>query len=79
MRVLWRYLIEVPGKALIVLVRIYQYLLSPLVGQNCRFHPSCSNYMIAAVQKYGAVRGGLRGIGRICRCHPWNPGGLDLP
>jgi putative membrane protein insertion efficiency factor len=75
----WRGLIRVPGWGLILLVKLYQLLLSPILGRHCRFQPSCSAYFIGAVQKYGLIRGGWRGICRICRCHPWNPGGYDPP
>ncbi len=71
--------VRVPSWILIGLVRVYQWTLSPLVGRQCRFYPSCSNYFIGAVQKYGAIRGTLRGIWRICRCHPFHPGGYDPP
>lgn len=64
---------------LIALVRCYQIALSPLLGANCRFQPTCSAYFIEAVRKYGAVRGGFRGMLRICRCHPFHPGGYDPP
>ena len=64
---------------LIGFVRLYQVTLSPLLGAHCRFHPSCSRYFIAAVQKYGPILGSWRGLCRICRCHPWHPGGVDLP
>jgi uncharacterized protein len=67
------------ARLLIILVRIYQWTLSPMLGQHCRFEPSCSRYFIEAVEKYGAVRGACRGIWRICRCNPWNPGGYDPP
>jgi putative membrane protein insertion efficiency factor len=60
-------------------VRGYQRLLRPVLPAVCRFQPSCSEYMILAVNKYGPVRGGWRGVRRICRCHPWNPGGYDPP
>lgn len=65
--------------ALIALVVVYQYTLSPLVGRQCRFQPTCSRYFRGAVEKYGAIRGAWRGIKRICRCHPWHPGGYDPP
>jgi uncharacterized protein len=68
-----------PRWTLIGAVRIYQYTLSPFLGRHCRFEPSCSKYFIQAVQKHGAVRGTLRGIWRICRCHPFHPGGYDPP
>jgi hypothetical protein len=76
---LLRMLVALPGRALIILVRLYQWLLSPLLGRHCRFEPSCSKYFIGAVQKYGAIRGTWRGVMRICRCHPWNLGGYDPP
>ncbi len=68
-----------PANVLIGLVRVYQYTISPLIGQRCRFYPSCSNYFIEAVRKYGAIRGSIRGVWRILRCNPWNPGGIDPP
>jgi putative membrane protein insertion efficiency factor len=74
-----QFVLRVPALTTIGLVRIYQYTLSPLVGRQCRFHPTCSNYMIAAVEKYGAFRGAWRGLRRIARCHPWHTGGVDLP
>jgi len=68
-----------PGLALIAVVRCYQWLISPLLGAHCRFEPSCSQYFIEAVRKYGVLRGGLKGVARIGRCHPWHPGGYDPP
>ena len=64
---------------LIGAIRIYQYTLSPMFGQACRFEPSCSRYMVGALQKYGLFRGLGKGILRVCRCHPWHPGGYDPP
>jgi putative membrane protein insertion efficiency factor len=72
-------LIRIPSWLLIGLVRLYQWTISPMLGRRCRFEPSCSAYFIEAVRKYGAIRGSLRGVWRICRCHPWNPGGYDPP
>jgi uncharacterized protein len=74
-----QWLWHLPGKTLIVTVRLYQWTLSPLLGQRCRFEPSCSEYFIQAVRKYGALRGTARGVARICRCHPFHPGGYDPP
>jgi putative membrane protein insertion efficiency factor len=68
-----------PANFLIALVRFYQIVLRPLLPSVCRFTPSCSEYFILAVQKYGPVRGACKGVGRICRCHPWHPGGYDPP
>jgi putative membrane protein insertion efficiency factor len=65
--------------ALIVLVRFYQVVVRPVFPAVCRFYPSCSEYFILAVHKYGPVRGAVKGLGRICRCHPWHPGGYDPP
>ncbi|MDX1964291.1 MAG: membrane protein insertion efficiency factor YidD [Pirellulales bacterium] len=76
---LWQFLLSLPALVLIGLVRLYQWTLSPWIGRYCRFSPTCSNYFIQAVRKYGAVRGAWRGTLRICRCHPWHPGGYDPP
>lgn len=70
---------RLPARTLILLVRGYQLFLSPLIGQHCRFTPSCSQYFIEAVQKYGAIRGTARGLWRICRCQPFCRGGYDPP
>jgi len=76
---LLRGLIRLPGWGLIGLVWLYKLLINPLLGHRCRFEPSCSTYFILAVRKYGAIRGAWKGICRIGRCHPWNPGGYDPP
>ena len=70
---------QLPAASLIGLARAYQWLISPMLGPHCRFEPSCSAYFVEAVRKYGAVRGSCRGLLRICRCHPWHPGGYDPP
>ena len=75
----FQWVVSVPSRILIGLVRVYQITLSPLIGQNCRFTPTCSAYTIGAIRKYGAVRGTWRGLLRILRCHPWHPGGHDPP
>jgi putative membrane protein insertion efficiency factor len=62
---------------LVWFLRGYQLLLSPMLGQKCRFYPTCSNYAIEALRAHGAARGGLLAMRRVCRCHPWNPGGVD--
>lgn len=62
---------------LLLLLRAYQLGISPFLGQNCRFYPSCSNYALEAVREHGAARGSLLAAKRLCKCHPWHPGGLD--
>ena len=79
MTVVWRCAMLLPGQVLILGVRGYQLLISPWLGQHCRFTPSCSQYFIEAVKKHGAIRGSLKGTWRICRCHPFQPGGHDPP
>jgi hypothetical protein len=71
--------LRIPALVLIGAIRLYQWLVSPLLGRRCRFEPSCSVYFIESVRKYGALRGVCRGVWRICRCNPWNPGGYDPP
>ncbi len=61
----------------IALIRFYQYAISPLIGRRCRYFPTCSEYTADAVNKYGALKGSWLGVKRICRCHPWHPGGYD--
>jgi hypothetical protein len=67
------------GGLLILAVRGYQLVLRPILPPACRFVPSCSEYFILAVRKYGPIRGAWRGVCRIGRCHPWHPGGYDPP
>ena len=62
---------------LLLLIRGYQRWISPLLGSNCRFYPTCSRYTYEAVERYGAAQGLWMGLRRVCRCHPWNPGGID--
>ncbi len=66
-------------QAIIGLVRFYQRAISPLLWNHCRFSPSCSQYMILAVEKHGVLRGVLKGLWRIARCNPFCRGGVDLP
>ena len=60
-----------------ILIRAYQLGISPLLGPRCRFYPSCSHYAIEAIESHGALRGSWLTARRICRCHPFNPGGFD--
>ena len=67
------------GRVAVFLIRGYQWTISPLLGRNCRFHPTCSQYAVEAVQAFGAVRGSWLALKRLGRCHPWHPGGFDPP
>jgi putative membrane protein insertion efficiency factor len=60
-------------------IHVYQRTLGPLLGNVCRFEPSCSRYMVGAIEKYGLIRGVGKGLRRLSRCHPWDPGGYDPP
>jgi putative membrane protein insertion efficiency factor len=64
-------------KILTVLISVYQYAISPFLGNNCRFHPTCSCYAQQAISRHGVVRGGWLSLRRISRCHPWHEGGID--
>jgi putative membrane protein insertion efficiency factor len=59
------------------LIRLYQLTLSPFIGNQCRFHPSCSNYALDAVDRWGAIRGSWLALKRLGRCHPFHAGGFD--
>jgi putative membrane protein insertion efficiency factor len=61
----------------IAFLRAYRALISPLYGQVCRYHPSCSAYALEAVTEHGSVRGGWLALRRLARCHPWAAGGYD--
>jgi len=61
----------------ILLIKIYQYAISPLIGPKCRFTPTCSNYALKAFKKYGLFKGFWLSIKRISRCHPWGGSGYD--
>ena len=64
---------------LLLLIRIYWWTFSPLIGNVCRFHPSCSRYTATCIERFGPLRGGWLGLRRIARCHPLHPGGFDPP
>ena len=70
-------IVHIPQTAFIGLLKGYKYFISPLLPPSCRFTPTCSEYTIQAVQKYGLLKGGYLGIRRILRCHPFSRGGYD--
>jgi putative membrane protein insertion efficiency factor len=69
----------VVARLLILLIRLYQLVVSPLLGPVCRFEPSCSRYTLQCIEGHGALRGSWLGLLRILRCHPFHPGGYDPP
>lgn len=72
-------ILHLPRQAMILLVRLYQVVLSPHIGSACRYQPTCSAYSIEAFQRYGALRGLVLTVYRIGRCHPWGGHGYDPP
>lgn len=79
MNAVWKWIANGLSLLLIAGVRFYQYFIGPLLGKHCRFEPSCSNYFIQAVKKYGPIKGPWKGALRILRCHPFCEGGYDPP
>ena len=66
-------------KIIIKFINIYKIFISPILGKNCRFYPSCSSYAVISIEKYGIFMGTIKSIIRILKCHPFNKGGVDLP
>jgi putative membrane protein insertion efficiency factor len=62
---------------LLILLRVYQLAISPFLGRNCRFYPSCSEYAVEAVREHGALKGSALTARRLCKCHPFHTGGVD--
>ena len=62
---------------LLLLVKFYRNFISPMFPPSCRYVPTCSEYALTALEKYGALKGGVLAVKRICRCHPWHEGGYD--
>jgi putative membrane protein insertion efficiency factor len=65
------------GAVFIALIKVYQHFISPLLGASCRYTPTCSQYGVEAIKKYGAFKGGWLTMKRIARCHPWGGHGYD--
>lgn len=72
-----RSILRLPARLAILVIRLYQSTLGRLLGQRCRFHPTCSHYAVDAIETYGFVRGGGRAAWRLMRCGPWTAGGID--
>ncbi len=71
---------KIAGKiqsGLMTVIRCYQWVISPLLGECCRFYPSCSSYAIEAIRQHGVINGITLMVCRVCRCHPWHEGGHD--
>jgi putative membrane protein insertion efficiency factor len=66
-------------EALLLPIRAYQKLVSPMIGRRCRYHPTCSEYAVKAVREFGAFKGVVLAGWRLLRCNPWTPGGVDHP
>ncbi|WP_431521184.1 membrane protein insertion efficiency factor YidD [Citricoccus muralis] len=73
----WGFVRAIPSTLLATLLKAYRLVISPLYGPVCKFFPSCSAYALEAVTVHGAVKGSLLGARRLCRCHPWQSGGID--
>lgn len=72
-----RRVLQLPRRGMALLIRGYQRFISPALPRSCRFTPSCSQYTLEAVTRYGVLRGGWLGVRRLVRCHPFHPGGFD--
>jgi len=68
---------DLPKRFALGTIRLYQLTLSPFIGRQCRFHPTCSSYAAEAIEKFGVLRGTLLAARRLSRCHPFHPGGFD--
>lgn len=68
---------QVMQKIIIGIIRAYRYLISPMLGQHCRYFPSCSAYAQTAISRHGVLRGSWLSLRRLSRCHPWHAGGVD--
>lgn len=72
-----KWLVEVPRRSALLLIRGYQRFISPAFPPSCRFTPTCSTYALTSIGRYGLIKGGWLAARRVARCHPWSPGGYD--
>lgn len=72
-----KYVQKILSFPILLLVKIYQWIISPILPQSCRYSPTCSNYMIEAIKEWGAIKGTYLGIKRIASCHPWGGSGYE--
>jgi putative membrane protein insertion efficiency factor len=72
-----KWLLKILSYPFILLIKIYQKVISPLIGPKCRFTPTCSNYAVEALKKYGVFKGSWLAVKRITKCHPWGGSGYD--
>lgn len=77
LRKCWFWLNKALAAIMIALIKLYQYTLSPLVGRQCRYLPTCSNYGLEAIRKYGPFKGGWLTLKRVLSCNPWGGSGYD--
>ncbi len=78
MKKIIKYIIRLPRKILVSLIKLYQLCISPRIGSHCKYYPTCSEYTKQAVDKYGIIKGSLLGIKRILKCNPFSKGGVDI-
>ncbi|HOF05559.1 MAG TPA: membrane protein insertion efficiency factor YidD [Syntrophales bacterium] len=71
------FLSQILADIFVLSIRSYQLFISPILPPSCRFYPTCSEYAILSIRRYGPLRGALAGLRRLGRCHPWHPGGYD--
>ena len=69
--------VAIHRRIVMLVLRVYRLVISPLFGPSCRFFPSCSNYAEQAVREHGVIKGSALAVARLCKCHPWHPGGYD--
>jgi uncharacterized protein len=72
-----KWLLKILSYPFIFLIKIYQKIISPIIGPKCRFTPTCSNYAVEALKKYGVLKGSWLAVKRIAKCHPWGGSGYD--